>query len=144
MRWRLLDEVVEIRKGKSALCRARIPSSEFSPEVLMIEMMAQAAGLLLGAQTDFLEDVVFAKIQDASFSAFDAARDLEVSARCDDPRADGAWFETQITQNGAQAAQANLLLMNVGHIQPQSFEPVSFHKAFMEHYQVRSKLIKES
>lgn len=144
MRWRLLDEVVEIRKGKSAFCRARIPSSEYSPEVLMIEMMAQTAGLLLGAQTDYLEDVVFAKIQDASFTALNPAQELEVRACCDDPRPDGAWFEATITQNGAPAAQASLLLMNVGHLQSGDAGPVSFHQAFMEHYQVRSKLIKEA
>ena len=73
MRWLLLDEVLTIRKGELARSRGRIPGGTFSPEPLLIEMMAQTGAVLLGAEDDFSKDMVFAKIQEANFSGALAA-----------------------------------------------------------------------
>lgn len=141
MRWRLLDEILEIKKGSSAVCKASLPESEYSAEVLLLEMMAQTAGLLLGAESNFEQDIVFAKIQDAVFDLNAADQTFTIEAVCDDPRPDGAWIEAKAVCGSKTAASANILLMNVGHIVEGSTKPVSFHQNFMEYYDVRSKLV---
>ena len=68
MRWILLDSVELIEKGKMSRTTSRVPpSGPFETEILLIEMMAQTAGLLLGAETDFEHDIIFAKIENAKF-----------------------------------------------------------------------------
>ena len=140
MRWRLLDEIIEINKSKSACTKATLPASDFSPEILLIEMMAQTAGLLIGAETDFKEDVVFAKIQNASFFKQNPEGTLIIKAFCDEPRPDGAWVDTEVYEGGLKIAEGALLLMNVGHILPDHTEPIAFHEEFMKYFQVRSKV----
>ena len=68
MRWLLLDQVQSILKGKKAVTLSKVPQAPYSSEVLFIEMMAQTGGLLVGAESDYQKDLIFAKIEQATIT----------------------------------------------------------------------------
>ena len=141
MRWVLLDEVVVIQKKVKALTRSHVPQTEFSPEILMIEMMAQTGALLLGAENDFQEDLVFAKIENAAFeNHFRSGESVQIEAWSDELRPEGAWMEGRIEKDGVKIAQSRFLLMNMKHLLPTHQEPITFHSNFMDHFQIRDKV----
>ncbi len=142
MRWLVLDEVVEVERQKRALARSRVPEVEVSPEFLMIEMMAQTGALLIGAEKDFAEDLIFAKIESAVFEPElvpGEAIEIEASGEI---RPEGGWLEAEIRNLKGRVAKGRFLLMNVGHLVPGSTKSITFHDAFMNHFQIRSKIQK--
>lgn len=79
MRWIWIDKFVEFESGRRAVAVKNIslaedhmhdhfPGYPVMPASLMIEGMAQTAGILVGEARDFQEKVVLAKIRRASFS----------------------------------------------------------------------------
>ncbi|MDP3919666.1 MAG: hypothetical protein Q8R76_02520 [Candidatus Omnitrophota bacterium] len=141
MRWLLLDEVIGIEKGKAARTRSRVPNGVVSPEVLMTEMMAQTGGMLLGAETDFQQDLVFVKIEKASFSGDYKADDvLDIEVTSENLHPEGAWLDARIQSRNRTVAKSRLLLMEVSHLRESSAEPITFHAAFMNHFSVREKV----
>ncbi len=141
MRWLVLDEVLVIERKVKAAARSHVPSTEFSPETLMIEMMAQTGALLLGAETDYQEDLVFAKIERASFNAnFERHQILYIQANAESLRPEGAWLEGCVKNESGEIGRARFLLMNVGHLIPGKEEPITFHHAFMDYFRVREKI----
>ncbi len=141
MRWLLLDEILVIERKVKASARSHVPSSEFSPEILMMEMMAQTGALLLGAETDYQEDLVFAKIEEASFNApVKENQVIYIHARPVNLRREGAQFEAWIENESEKIAEARFLLMSVGHLIPEKEEPVTFHKVFMDYFRIREKI----
>lgn len=145
MRWLVLDEVLAVEKGKRSLSRSRVPSAFCSPEFLMIEMMAQTGALLVGAESDFSRDLVFAKIESVEFSpGFEAGDPIEIESHADQISAEGGWLEARVSGPRGLIAQSKLLLMSVGHLIPGKTVPVTFHKNFMEHFKIRDKVITAS
>ncbi|MBI3316403.1 MAG: hypothetical protein HYZ85_00160 [Candidatus Omnitrophica bacterium] len=141
MRWLLLDEVVEIIKGKKARARSHLSNSAFSPEVLMIEMMAQTAGLLFGAESNFREDLIFAKIESMEFKPpFPYGDELSIYAESSEIRPEGGWLNTSIYCQNDCLGQGRILLMNVGRLLSGHPEPLTFHAGFMDHFKVKEKL----
>ncbi len=141
MRWVLLDEVVAVKKQQGAFARARVPSGDVAAEPLMIEMMAQAGALLLGAENDYSQDVVFAKIQEAEFfGEYSSGQPIEIEATCENLRPEGAWITGRIHADGKDVAKAQLMLMTVGHFFSDRQQPITFHEAFMNHYRIREKV----
>ena len=141
MRWHLLDEVLEIRKGVSAHARSRVPVCEFSPEVLLIEMMAQTGALVMGAENHFKEDVVFAKIQDARFPAIPVlGESIEISASADGLRPEGSWMEGSVRNSHGVLASARILLIHPASLVPEKNESTTFHPAFMNHFKILEKI----
>lgn len=142
MRWLLLDEVLAIEKSRLARTRSRVPQAPVSAELLMVEMMAQTGALLLGAEKDFEEDLIFAKIESADFSKdWQIGEGLEIKATSDNLRPEGAWFDGIVSgARGQLVARGRFLLMNVGRLSPDEKKPVTFHEAFMNHFQVREKV----
>ena len=141
MRWLLLDEVIRIEKNTSALTRSRIPQGPVSPEPLLMEMMAQTGGLLLGAEKEFEEDIIFAKIDSADFFDPQPGEPIEIEACSDSLRPEGSWMEASIkTSGGRPVARSRFLLMSVGRLAPEVKEPIVFHKAFMKHFRVLEKI----
>ena len=124
-----------------ARTRSRVPSAPYSPELLMMEMIAQTGGLLLGAEGNFEEDIVFAKIEQANFEGpFRAGDAIEIEATSDSLKPEGAWFEGKIRRNDKVVAEARFLLMNVGHLVSGETKSITFHDAFMNHFSVRDKV----
>lgn len=107
----------------------------------MVEMMAQTGAVLLGAEVDYAEDLVFAKIESAEFEEpLAGGTVLEVEATSEHLRADGAWIDGSIRVGGVIKAKAKILLMVVGHFVSGSQVPKTFHAAFMEHFQIRGRI----
>ncbi len=139
MRWLLLDEIEAIEKGTKARTTSHIPDSFFSPELGMMEMMAQTGGLLLGAEDDFNQDLIFAKIENAEFFApWQAGEKIKIRAASGSLRPEGAWFEGSIEAGERKIASARFLLMSVGRLAGN--RPVTFHDAFMKHFKVRERV----
>jgi len=81
MRWIWIDKFLEFNSGKSAVSLKNVslaeehlhdhfPGFPVMPECLMIEAMAQTAGILCGEARNFEEKVVLAKIKKAVFFHF--------------------------------------------------------------------------
>ena len=141
MRWLVLDEVISVEKGKKSLSRSRIPQVSYSAEFLMIEMMAQTAALLVGAENDFSQDLVFAKIESAEFfPGFVPGEKIEIESSAEHVGPQGGWLEAKIENSRGLVAKSKLLLMNVGHLISGQTIPVTFHKNFMEHFGIRTKI----
>ncbi len=141
MRWLLLDQAVAVHRGKKAVTLSRVPQAPYSREVLFIEMMAQTGGLLVGAESDYNNDVIFAKIETATFTEPPApGTALTIEASADGLAPEGGWIEGQITSSGGVVAKAKLLLMSVGRLIPESQRSIAFHDNFMNHFKVREKV----
>ncbi len=83
MRWIWIDKFLEFESGKRAVSLKNVtlaeehlhdhfPGYPIMPECLMIEAMAQTAGILVGEVNRFSEKVILAKIKKAVF--FDMVR----------------------------------------------------------------------
>jgi len=81
MRWIWIDKFLEFNSGKSAVALKNVtlaeehlhdhfPGFPIMPECLMIEAMAQTAGILCGEARNFEEKVILAKIKKAVFFHF--------------------------------------------------------------------------
>ena len=141
MRWVLLDEILEIQKGQYAKSRSHIPALEASAEVLMIEMMAQTGGLLVGAESNFQSNLIFAKIETAEFHGEYGPGDaIEISAAAENLKADGSWIDGEVIKNGELIARSRILLMNAGEIVPGKKASITFHEEFMKHFKVLEKI----
>jgi len=78
MRWIWIDKFIEFESGKRAVAVKNVtlaeehlhdhfPGFAVMPETLMIEAMAQTAGILVGEAKKFQEKVILAKIKKAVF-----------------------------------------------------------------------------
>jgi 3-hydroxyacyl-[acyl-carrier-protein] dehydratase len=81
MRWIWIDKFLEFESGKRAVALKNVtlaeehlhdhfPGFPIMPECLMIEGMAQTAGILVGEARNFQEKVILAKIKKAAFFDF--------------------------------------------------------------------------
>ena len=81
MRWIWIDKFLEFKSGKSAKALKNVtlaeehlhdhfPGFPIMPECLMIEAMAQTAGILVGEARNFEEKVILAKIKKCVFHDF--------------------------------------------------------------------------
>lgn len=141
MRWLLLDEVLEIKKGNSARSKSRIPKTAYSTEVLLLEMMAQTGGVLLGAENDFKDDVIFAKIEFAQFPAVGFPDEpVEIIAIADGLRPEGSWVQGTVKNDRAVFAAARIMLMNAGKLVSGKTASTTFHPEFMHHFKILEKI----
>lgn len=145
MRWNLLEKIDSIEKGNRAIALAKVPDGPYSPEILFVEMMAQTGALLVGVEKNFEDDLIFAKIEKA-ITVFIPAKgaDLKIESWGDMLRPEGGWLDGKIISSGEHVAEARFLLMNVGELIPNHGKSITFHKAFMDHYNVLEKVTKNS
>ncbi len=141
MRWLVLDSIETIEKGKLARSRSKIPFCEYSSEVLMVEMMAQTGAVLLGAETDYQKDLVFAKIESVEFNPpYGSGESIWIEATAESFRPEGAWLDGVIRGPDREIAKCRFLLMHVDGFDSQIQKPITFHEAFMQHFDVRDKI----
>lgn len=86
MRWIWIDRIIELQRGQRCVAIKNVslaeevlhdhfpptgdrPATPVMPNTLIIEGMAQTAGILVGYTKDFAEKVILAKIAKASFTA---------------------------------------------------------------------------
>lgn len=142
MRWLLLEKVHSIQKGKKAIASANVPKAPYSSEVLFVEMMAQTGGLLVGAESDYQKDLIFAKIESATITSVPkSGTSLQIEAWSENLGPEGGWLEATITCPEGLVASAKLLLMAVSGLSSGQTKSVTFHEAFMNHFNVRKKII---
>ena len=142
MRWLLLDKVEVIHKGKKAVASSKVPDAPYSAEVLFVEMMAQTGGLLVGAESDYQKDLIFAKIESAMLTCVPkTGTPIQIEAWAESLAADGGWLEATITSAEGPVAKARLLLMAVTGLSGTHTKSVTFHDAFMCHFKVREKVV---
>lgn len=125
MRWFWIDKFVELTSGKRAVAVKNVtlaeeylhdhfPGAPVMPAALIIEGMAQTAGILVGESRGFRENVILAKIRQAAFH--DEARPgdqliYEASLESIDDR--GAVTSGVVRRNGNVLAEIDLMFSHV-------------------------------
>jgi 3-hydroxyacyl-[acyl-carrier-protein] dehydratase len=121
MRWIHIDDILELEEGVSATSVRTIPSSAdylehhypgfpVMPNSLLIESMAQTAGILVGKSVDFARDVILAKVDHAEFLSIVRPGDrLIIDARLEEMREEGARVKCRIQCGGAEVARGTLV-----------------------------------
>lgn len=141
--WRILSAVDLIIPGKQAKTRAQNWESPYSPEMVMLEMMAQTAGLVVGSVRGFSGNVVFAKVESADFSCHEpraTSDELSIEALAPDGVGEqGSWIEAQIFSGTDKIASSKLFLIDAGDLNGTG-RSLTFHEEFLRYYQVRQKI----
>ncbi len=130
MRWMWIDRFVEFSSGRRAVAIKNVtlaeehlhdhfPAWPVMPPALMIEGMAQTAGILAGEARGFRENVILAKIRSASFSSYAVPGDqirYEAELATVDEHAASSTGVVRI--NGEPAGTVDLLFSHVGSNAP--------------------------
>ncbi len=158
MRWLLLDSInsIDIEKGRSQAKRAITRAEDFFddyfnfypvlPQTLMIEMIAQAGGVLVGASLSFSKEIILGKIDWARFHAEVMPPSiLTIDAWITDKGDDGTRIEGKITNDGGvTVCEASILLGHLDKLETNGFLPsgqsVVFSEDFMNSYKIKDVL----
>ena len=125
MRWIWIDKFLEFESGKRAVALKNVtlaeehlhdhfPGFPVMPECLMIEAMAQTAGILVGEARKFDEKVILAKIKNAVFHHFVVPGDT-ITLICRDriDRAGGGQHDGTITRGDTLIAEISLMFSHI-------------------------------
>lgn len=140
MRWFWIDRFTEFERGRRAVAVKSVAMSEeqfdgyspgfpVMPASLMIEGMAQTAGLLIGEMEGFAQRVVLAKIGKAIFKRPAMPGDLlRYEATIADVKGDGALASVTAHVGDEQIAEVDLMFAFLDERFPSGplFEPVDF------------------
>ena len=149
MRWILVDQFTHIEKGRyarglRAFTRSEGAVSDLYPcyptiqPTLLLEMMAQVGGILVGATIDFGKEVVLAKITDAEFlAAVMPPAMFVIEARMGDLGDDAGMAECQVSSDGVAVARANIFFGLFAHLAEEGKKSIVFTKDFMESFAIR-------
>jgi 3-hydroxyacyl-[acyl-carrier-protein] dehydratase len=125
MRWMWIDKFVEFESGRRAVSVKNVslaeehvhdhfPGFPMMPECLMIEAMAQTAGILVGQAKNFQEKVVLAKISKAVFHDFVVPGDtLRLEAQLETIAPEAASTAGRITRGDQLIAEIQLMFSHV-------------------------------
>ena len=127
MRWIWIDKFVEFESGKRAVAIKNVtlaeehlhdhfPGFAVMPESLMIEAMAQTAGILVGEAGSLDEKVILAKIKKAVFYDYVVPGDtLKLSAQIESMAPEAAGTTGEITRNDKLIAHIDLMFSYIDH-----------------------------
>jgi len=127
MRWIWIDKFVEFESGRRAVAVKNVslaeehlhdhfPGFPVMPECLMIEAMAQTAGILVGQASDFQEKVVLAKINRAAFFDYVTPGDsLRIEAKIETISPEAAGTSGKITRGDQTIAEIDLMFSHIDH-----------------------------
>ena len=147
MRWNLIDKYEILKKGEyirafknfsgqEDFFAENFPKNPLVPEPLFIEMIAQTSGVLFGFGLDFKKEVILAKIFSAEFfGAIKPPCRLEVEARIDDEREEGAWISGVVSLGGQIAAKASILLVTIDSLREERSKIV-FSDDFLKYFDI--------
>lgn len=125
MRWIWIDKFLEFESGRRAVALKNVtlaeehlhdhfPGFPIMPECLMIEAMAQTAGILVGQANDFREKVVLAKISKATFHDFVRPGDtLRIEAEMSSLAPEAASTSGRIRRDDQLIAEIDLMFSHV-------------------------------
>jgi len=130
MRWIWIDRFAEFEAGRRAVAvkavtmaeehlHDHVPGYPVHPPTLMIEGMAQTAGVLVGDAFDFQEKVILAKITRARFHAHVRPGDrIRFEAEIQgEVRREGAAVSGRITREGRLVAEIELMFVHLDQSQ---------------------------
>ncbi len=125
MRWIWIDKFVEFHSGESAVSLKNVtlaeehlhdhfPGFPLMPESLMIEAMAQTAGILVGEAKKFQEKVILAKIKKAVFFDYVKPGDtIKLHAKIESIVAEAATTSGRITRGDKLVAEIDLMFSHI-------------------------------
>ena len=125
MRWIWIDKFVEFHSGQSAVALKNVtlaeehlhdhfPGFPVMPECLMIEAMAQTAGILVGEAKKFQEKVILAKIKKAVFFDYVKPGDtIELEATIESIAPEAASTNGRITRSEKLLAEIDLMFSHI-------------------------------
>ena len=125
MRWIWIDKFVEFNSGKNAVALKNVtlaeehlhdhfPDFPVMPECLMIEAMAQTAGILVGEAKSFKEKVILAKVKKAVFSDYVRPGDtLKLHAKIETITAEAASTTGKVTRGEDTIAEIDLMFSHI-------------------------------
>lgn len=125
MRWIWIDKFTEFQSGSHGVAiknvtlgeeylRDHLPGYPVMPPSLMIEGMAQTAGILVGEARGFKENVILAKIRSAKFDEYAVPGDqLKYVARIESIDEDAAATTGEVFINDRRIGTVELLFSHV-------------------------------
>jgi 3-hydroxyacyl-[acyl-carrier-protein] dehydratase len=125
MRWIWIDKFIEFNSGRNAVAIKNVTMAEehlhdnfpgfpIMPECLMIEAMAQTAGILVGQARDFKEKVILAKIKKAVFFNYVRPGDtLKLHADIESITPEAASTTGKITRDDETIAEIDLMFSHI-------------------------------
>jgi 3-hydroxyacyl-[acyl-carrier-protein] dehydratase len=125
MRWIWIDKFVEFESGRRAVALKNVtlaeehlhdhfPGFPVMPECLMIEAMAQTAGILVGEAKKFQEKVILAKIKKAVFFDYVKPGDtIELEANIESIAQEAASTKGIITRSKKRIAEIDLMFSHI-------------------------------
>jgi 3-hydroxyacyl-[acyl-carrier-protein] dehydratase len=125
MRWIWIDKFEEFKSGDSAIALKNVtlaeehlhdhfPGFPIMPECLMIEAMAQTAGILVGEARQFKEKVVLAKIKNAAFFDFVRPGDtIRIHAKLEVVTPEAAQTTGKIVRGEKLIAEIDLMFSHI-------------------------------
>ena len=125
MRWIWIDKFIEFNSGESAVSLKNVtlaeehlhdhfPGFPVMPECLMIEAMAQTAGILVGEARNFEEKVILAKIKKCVFFHYVRAGDtLNLHAKIESIAPEAASTTGKIVCGDKTIAEIDLMFSHI-------------------------------
>jgi len=125
MRWIWIDKFVEFQSGKRAVAVKNVtlaeehlhdhfPGFPVMPETLMIEAMAQTAGILVGEAKKFKEKVILAKIKKAVFFHYVKPGDtIKLDAEIESITPEAASTTGKVTSSDKLIAEIDLMFSHI-------------------------------
>ncbi len=125
MRWIWIDKFIEFQSGRRAVAVKNVtlaeehlhdhfPGFPVMPECLMIEGMAQTAGILVGEARKFQEKVILAKIKKCVFFDFVRPGDtIKLEANVESITAEAASTTGKITCGEKLIAEIDLMFSHI-------------------------------
>jgi len=125
MRWIWIDKFVEFDSGQHAVAVKNVtlaeehlhdhfPGFPVMPESLMIEAMAQTAGILVGEAKNFKEKVILAKIKKAVFFDYVKPGDtIRIDAKIESIAPEAASTAGKITCGEKTIAEIDLIFSHI-------------------------------
>jgi 3-hydroxyacyl-[acyl-carrier-protein] dehydratase len=125
MRWIWIDKFLEFESGKRAVALKNVtlaeehlhdhfPGFPIMPECLMIEAMAQTAGILVGQARQFQEKVILAKIKKAVFYHYVRPGDtITLHAQIESISPEAASTEGEIRRGNDVVARISLMFSHI-------------------------------
>lgn len=125
MRWMWVDRFLTLKKGAYAKAIKNVTLAEehlhdyspyypMMPAPLMLESMAQTAGVLAGLSEDFRHEVILAKVERATFGEPVLPGDqMVVEAELLEAREEGSRLGCRCTVDGREVATATIMFVNL-------------------------------
>lgn len=125
MRWIWIDKFLEFNSGQNAVALKNVtlaeehlhdhfPGFPIMPECLMIEAMAQTAGILVGEARNFEEKVILAKINKAVFYHYVRPGDtITIHAQIDSITPEAAGTSGEIRRGNETIAKISMMFSHI-------------------------------